>query len=167
MPDMLVKLYDLQLDPALAARLAQQQVTVRRVLAPDRRRVLRFIESSIEAHWPQESKDSWLSECETALSRQPPGCFVAVKQREIVGFACYDATAKGFLGPMGVLREHQGHGIGKALLIDALFAMYGDGYGYAVIGWPAKTAMGFYAKTVGAQVIDGSSPGLYRRLVDT
>jgi hypothetical protein len=34
-PDILVKLCDLQLDPALAARLAQQQVTVRRVLAPD------------------------------------------------------------------------------------------------------------------------------------
>jgi GNAT superfamily N-acetyltransferase len=166
MPDMLVKLYDLQPDPALVARLAQQQVRVHRVLAPDRRRVLRFIESNAGTHWPQESTDSWLSECETVLSHQPPGCFVAVKQRQIVGFACYDATAKGFLGPMGVLREHQRHGVGKALLLDALFAMSSDGYGYAVIGWPAKSAMGFYAKTVGARVIDDSAPGLYSRLVD-
>jgi hypothetical protein len=39
-------------------------------------------------------------------------------------------------------------------------------YGYAIIGWPARSAMGFYEKTVQAQVIEDSSPGIYRRLID-
>ena len=43
----------------------------------------------------------------------------------------------------------------------------GDGFGYAIVGWPAKKAMGFYEKTVNAQVIENSSPGIYSRMIDS
>lgn len=165
MADMLVKLYDLRSDPALVARLAERGVAVRRVLPPDRRRVVRFVEESSGEHWTAESMESWASECETALSRQPPSCFVAIHEREVVGFACYDATARGYFGPTGVLRPWQGMGVGRALLLASLLAMWEEGYGYAVIGWPAPDAVGFYAHSVGAQPIEGSSPGIYGRMV--
>ncbi|MBP1464146.1 GNAT family N-acetyltransferase [Candidatus Chloroploca sp. M-50] len=166
MADMLVKLYHITPDHALIARLAQQQITIKRVLAPDALRVIRFIETSAEAHWPQEAKERWMAECAASMSNHPPTCFVAVQQRTIIGFACYNATANGYVGPMGVLREAQGNGVGKALLITSLLAMWDEGYGYAIIGWAARSAMEFYAKTVQAQVIEDSSPGIYRRLID-
>lgn len=166
MADMLVKLYNVTPDPALIARLEHQQITIKRVLAPDTGRVIRFIEANAEAHWPQESKASWMAECAAAMTHHPPACFIAVQQRALIGFACYNATAKGYFGPTGVLREAQGQGVGKALLLASLLAMWDEGYGYAIIGWPARSAMGFYEKTVQAQVIADSSPGIYRRLVD-
>lgn len=167
MADMLVKLYNVKPDHALIARLEQQQTTIQRALAPDTRRLIRFVETSAANDWPRESKESWLGECEAALANHPPTCFVAVRQRMIVGFACYDATAKGFFGPMGVVRDAQGQGIGKALLLRTLLAMWDEGYGYAVIGWPARSAMGFYVETVQAQLIEGSTPGIYKRLIDS
>ena len=166
MADMLVKLYHVTPDQALIARLEQQQITIKRALAPDTGRIIRFIETSAETHWPQESRESWMSECAAAMANHPPTCFAAVQQRTIIGFACYNATAKGFFGPMGVLRESQGKGVGKALLIASLLAMWDEGYGYAIIGWPARSAVGFYEKTVQAQIIEDSSPGIYRRLID-
>lgn len=166
MADMLVKLYNVKADHGLLTRLEQEQITIKRALAPDTRRVLRFIETSVDKHWPHESQESWIGECTAALANHPPTCFLAVQQRMIVGFACYNATAKGFFGPTGVLREAQGRGIGKALLLTSLLAMWDEGYGYAIIGWPARSAMGFYVKTVQAEVIEDSSPGVYCRLID-
>lgn len=78
----------------------------------------------------------------------------------MIGFACYNATAKGFFGPTGVSPEARGLGAGKALLIAALHAMREDGYGYGIIGAAGPTE--FYAKTVGATEIPDSVPGIYR-----
>jgi len=167
MNDMLVKLYNVKPDHALLARLEQQQISIKRALAPDTQRIIRFIETSADAHWPQETKESWIGECTAALANHPPTCFLAVQQHTIIGFACYNATAKGYFGPTGVLRESQGKGVGKALLLASLLAMWDEGYGYAIIGWPARSAMEFHIKTVQAQIIEDSSPGIYRRLVDS
>lgn len=163
---MLVKLYNVVPDGALAARLAAQRITIKRALAPDALRVIRFIDRSADEHWPQESKDSWIGECEAALAHHPPTCFLAVRDRNILGFGCYDATAKGFFGPTGVLLEERGRGVGQALLLASLLAMWEDGYGYAVIGSPAANAVGFYEKTVHAEIIEDSSPGIYRRMIE-
>lgn len=165
MTDMLVKLYNLRLDHELIDRLEQQQVSIHRALAPDARRIVAFVESGAAVHWPNESKDAWSSECAAAMANHPPTCFIAVERQQLIGFACYDATAKGFFGPTGVVQEARGRGIGKALLLASLMAMWDDGYGYAVIGWPARDAVGFYAKTVQAEVIEGSTPGIYGRLI--
>jgi hypothetical protein len=38
----------------------------------------------------------------------PISCFIAVYEKSIAGFACYDATCKDFFGPTGVKKEFKG-----------------------------------------------------------
>ena len=78
----------------------------------------------------------------------------------LAGFACYDATYRNFFGPTGVATDARGRGIGAALLLSCLHAMAGLGYGYAIIGGVGPAA--FYEKAVGAVMIEGSKPGIYR-----
>lgn len=99
MADMLVKLYHVTPDHALIARLAQQQIAIKRALAPDTRRVLRFIETSADTHWPQESSESWIGEGAAAMANHPPTCLLAVQQRTIIGFACYSSHYSTALWP--------------------------------------------------------------------
>jgi predicted N-acetyltransferase YhbS len=70
---------------------------------------------------------------------------------------------KGFFGPTGVDAHQRGRGIGKALLVACLQAMRHEGYGYAIIGGvgPAE----FYSKAVGATLIEGSAPGIYKGML--
>ena len=68
------------------------------------------------------------------MSNHPISCFVAVQNQQIIGFACYDATALGFFGPTGVIEESRGKGVGKALLLACMLDMKLKGYGYAIIG---------------------------------
>lgn len=165
MPDMLIRLYEVEEDAALLARLRERGIRVARALAPDRDRILDFVADHAAANWPQESATSWRSECAAALSNNPPTLFLAIGDKAIAGFACYDATAKGFFGPTGVLRDHQGSGIGSALLLRTLVAMREAGYGYAIVGSPARSAMAFYVKCAGATPIEANSRGVYERLV--
>jgi predicted N-acetyltransferase YhbS len=62
-----------------------------------------------------------------------------------------------------VLETERKQGIGTALLLAALQAMAAEGYAYAIIG--AAGPAEFYAKTVGAVPIAGSSPGIYADLL--
>jgi len=162
MSDMLVKLYALPEFAPLSARLATDGIVIRRADPVEKRAVL---------HWiGDQFRESWAVECEAAFQRNPIGCFVAVKggasdpyalpPDSLIGFACYDATRKGMFGPEGVHPRFQGRGIGKALLLACLYAMKDERYAYAVIGWAGP--VDFYAKTVGAMVIEGSEPGIYR-----
>ena len=97
------------------------------------------------------------------MSALPSSCFLALKDGEILGFACYDSTAKGFFGPTGVDLRYRGLGIGRALLLRTMEALFEAGYAYAVIGWAGPVE--FYRKAVGATVIEDSEPGIYRGLV--
>lgn len=81
----------------------------------------------------------------------------------MTGFACYDSTLKGFFGPIGVDDSAHKKRLGSALLIRTLEAMRDAGYGYAAIGWAGPVE--FFRKTVGATVIEGSEPGVYKNLV--
>lgn len=150
MPDLLVRLYDL---PALSAeaRVAESGVIVRRALPPERHLVLDWIESRFGR--------GWASEAAVALSSLPVTCWVAVRDGQMLGFACHDATAKGFFGPTGVAESARGHGIGEALLSVTLRGMREAGYGYAVIGDPGP--MEFYLKRLDALAIPRSEPGVY------
>jgi predicted N-acetyltransferase YhbS len=87
-------------------------------------------------------------------------CFLATKEKAIIGFACYDATALGFLGPIGVEASCRGKGTGRALLLACLLDMKLRGYGYAVIG--STNLFAFYAKCAGATVIPDSAPGIWK-----
>ena len=152
MPDLLVRLYDL---PPAAADRAPAGVVVRRGLAPERRRVLDWIERTFG--------EPWASECAVAFSGQPVTTWIATRAGALVGFACADATAKGFFGPTGVVESERGKGIGATLLLATLRGMREAGYAYAVIGGAGPVA--FYAKHCGAIEIPGSTPGIYRDLL--
>ncbi|QQL45132.1 GNAT family N-acetyltransferase [Sulfuriroseicoccus oceanibius] len=151
MIDMLVRLYDLPDCGELYESLQREGVIIRRARAFEKHQV---------ASWAVEHfSPKWGSECEVALSREPVSCFIATRNKEIIGFVCYGATMKGFLGPMGVTEGARGLGLGKALLVRGLEAMYAEGYAYAVIGGVGPRE--FYEKAVGAIEIPGSDPGIY------
>jgi predicted N-acetyltransferase YhbS len=152
MPDMLVKLYELPPSGDLVRSLAASGIQIRRAMAPDKVRILSWIE--------EHSSISARGEADTCFSNTPISLFIATEGKTIIGYACYDATAPNFFGPTRVLDAKQGLGIGKALLLASLEAMRAAGFAYAIIGGvgPAE----FYAKTVGATIIEGSTPGIYR-----
>lgn len=155
MPDMLVKLYTL---PPLEAEIAAQQakgITIRRGIAPEKHLVSRWV--------GQHFSPGWVSEVEVAFNRAPPTCWLAVEGHELIGFGCYDTSAKGFFGPTGVSEAARGRGAGRALLIACLHAMRWEGYGYAIIGWAGPTD--FYERAVGAIPIPDSEPGAYAGLL--
>lgn len=150
MPDMLVKLYDLPgLEQAIELASAQG-VAIRRALSAEKPHLV---------EWVRGNFTTWVAEVESAFCRLPIACFIAVRDRDILGFACYDATCRNFFGPEGVLESERGRGLGRALLLAALHAQKAQGYAYSIIGGvgPAQ----FYAKTVGAVAIEGSTPGVY------
>lgn len=152
---MLVRLYDIPEPSARVAALHAAGIEVRRSLAPEKHVVVSWVR--------QQFGDAWASECEVSFARLPISCFSAQRGQDVLGFACYDATAKAFFGPTGVLESERKHGIGTALLLAALHAMAAEGYAYAIIGGvgPAE----FYAKAVGAVPIAGSTPGIYANLL--
>ncbi|HKY51678.1 MAG TPA: GNAT family N-acetyltransferase [Candidatus Limnocylindria bacterium] len=153
--DMLVPLYDLPDASARIEALRAGGIEVRRALAPERHVVVGWVR--------EQFGEAWASECEVSFGRLPISCFRAQRGQEILGFACYDATAKGFFGPTGVLESERAGGIGTALLLLALQAMAAEGYAYAIIGGVGPA--GFYQKTVGAVPIAGSTPGIYTHLL--
>lgn len=149
-PDMLVKLYNLPpLKPALVAA-ARQGCVIRRGLSADRAPTLA---------WVQAAFPSWVAEVEVAFANAPVTCFIAQREQAIIGFACFDATCANFFGPTAVAEAMRGNGMGRALLLAALHAQRAQGYAYSIIGGVGPAA--YYVKTVGAVVIEGSSPGIY------
>jgi GNAT superfamily N-acetyltransferase len=154
MHDMLVRLYALPpLPPALDAA-GRQGISVRRALAPDVPALV---------GWTQENFPKSAAEVGIACGRMPISCFIAVREGRIVGFACYDATARNFFGPEAVVEAERGRGVGRTLLLAALHAQREQGYAYSIVGGvgPAE----FYARTVGAVPIAGSTPGIYAGLL--
>jgi GNAT superfamily N-acetyltransferase len=155
MPDMLVKLYELpDLAPVMTQQIAQG-IDIRRSMPPERHIVVNWVR--------QHFSSAWASETDITYSRMPVSCFVAVENEQLIGFGCYDATHKGFFGPTGVQESERGRGIGKALLLACLHALYAEGYGYAIIGAAGPT--GFYEKAVKATAIPDSWPGVYRGML--
>ena len=90
MADMLVKLFHLQQDPAAEAALLQNGVRLCRALPPDRDRVIGFV---------RENFPEFAAEAACAFSHLPAHCWLAVENRAVVGFACYDVTTPDFFGP--------------------------------------------------------------------
>ena len=152
--DMLVKLYDLPDDSAWITRLTRQGIAVRRAMAYERCKVVAWVADQFGP-----SASGWVDECEAAFARLPVSCLIAVQHQRIVGFACYEVTARGMFGPIGVEGGCRVRGIGSALLISALRDMHQLGYAYAIIGHAGVPE--FFAKTVGAEEIAGSTPGMY------
>lgn len=157
MGDMLVNLSTIK-DTTDYEALTKDGITIKRAMSSDKTAILAFIRDNFDQNWTDES--------EHAFTNTPISCYIAVKDREVQGFSCYDATSRGFFGPIGIKKSVHGNGLGKALLIKTLDAMYAQGYGYAIIGWTGK-ASGFYEKSVNAIAIPDSEPqkSIYSNLI--
>lgn len=155
MADMLVKLYDLKSFEVREAALNEEGIKIRRAIPPEKHRVLNWIENNF---YPE-----WRSEADVAFSKSPAGIFIAYQEKKILGFACYDTTAKGFFGPTGVGEDARGKGIGTVLLLKSLAALKELGYVYAVIGGAGP--VDYYKNVCDAQVIKGSEESIYKEML--
>jgi GNAT superfamily N-acetyltransferase len=157
MTDMLVKLYTLPpLEPTISQQAAQG-IIIRRAIAPERHLILDWIRTHFS--------EFWVSECKIALGNRPISCWLAVADEHLIGFGCYDCTAKGFFGPTGVSEAARGKGTGAALLLACLHDMHWQGYGYGIIGGVGPVE--FYERVAGATVIPDSTPGVYAGMLRT
>lgn len=150
MPDLLVNLLKL---PAVETEAREFLV----------RRAQPFEISAVRSFVADNFSQSWADEISVGFARQPISVFVATMNRELIGFAAYECTRRGFFGPMGVVEQAHGKGVGKALLLAALWGLREMGYVYAIVG--AAGPVHFYQKTVGAIVIPDSEPGIYTDLL--
>lgn len=152
MADMLVKLYELPDSREVYEGCRAFGIEIRRAMSPDKKRIIDWVK--------EHSGEYAAGECETCFGSHPISCFIATRGAEILGYACYDATALNFFGPTRVLDKEQGKGIGKALLLRSLEAMREKGYGYAIIGSIGPQM--FYEKVCKAILIPDSTPGIYK-----
>ena len=155
MIDMLVNLYEMPDSAALYQKLYAQGIILRRANTYEGHSVTNWV--------GKHFSPKWVSEVKVAMGRQPITCFIATKDKEILGFACIETTAKGFYGPTGVSEAARGTGIGKALLFQSMEALKEAGYVYGVIGGVGPRE--FYEKAIGAVEITNSDPGIYRDIL--
>jgi GNAT superfamily N-acetyltransferase len=106
-----------------------------------------------------EFGDAWASEVACGFGQHPCRVLVVSRAEALLGFACFDVTFPAFFGPTGVVEDARGLGLGKALLIEALWALKAQGYVYGFIGDAGP--MAFYQKTVGAVPLPDSLSGGY------
>jgi GNAT superfamily N-acetyltransferase len=146
--DMLIRLYPLT---EAAVAKGATAVVVRKPLGFEQQAIVAWVTAGFGSRWA--------SEAGVALANRPVSLFGAFADRRLVGFACYDATARGMFGPIGVDPSHRASGIGAQLLCACLADMRAVGYAYAVAG--SVGAPEFFARVAGATGVEGSTPGLY------
>jgi GNAT superfamily N-acetyltransferase len=154
MPDMLARLYALPDAAPYHQRASDAGFTVRRADPWDRDRLRVFVKETFGPLWAVEA--------DRAFIHSPITAYVATGGGDIVGFAAYECTRRGYFGPTGVREDLRGNGLGAALLFRCLESMQEMGYAYAVIGGVGPAA--FYERIVGAFVIPGSEVGVYGSL---
>ncbi|EOZ97056.1 hypothetical protein A33Q_1974 [Indibacter alkaliphilus LW1] len=155
MKDMLVRLSELPNISLVEKELAEEKIIFRRPIAPEKS----FVCDWVKEHFGQY----WYNETEVAFSCHPVHCFIAQKENEILGFACYEVTAKNFFGPTGTKEGWRGKGIGRVLLIKSLMALKEMGYTYAIIGGVGPAD--FYKNTVQAVEIKNSEISVYQNMI--
>ncbi len=149
--DLLIKIHDPQWLDLTSNSLSETDIRLRKPIGPDRSLLLGWAEQ----HFPT----LWVDEIQRALCNQPVSCWLAQRADSLLGFACYDATALGFFGPLGVIDSARGLGIGSALTRACLHEMHLKGYRYAIVGRTQADA--FYRRIAPTIPIDDSDPGCY------
>ena len=155
MSDMLIKLYAIEDDWLFLSEQKKLGIDIRKPIGAENHVILKWVSTHFSA--------GWASEAAAAISNRPRTCFIAAKKNAIIGLACYDATALGFFGPIGVEKAHRKMGTGTALMTACLLDMKLKGYGYAIVG--AVENSEYYQKAVGALEIPDSAPGIYQNRV--
>lgn len=115
-------------------------VELRRATAADARPLVDFARTF---------SDPWADETGRAMGRDQPPVFVAVRDGQVVGFACHGVYRDGWFGPTGVDPAERGNGIGEAVLRLCLDDLASGGTEVAQISWIGP--MEFYHRTVGAR----------------
>ena len=151
MPDMLVNLLKLAPLEPLLAELRAAGVILRRAQPHEITRVRDFVVRNFQA--------GWADEISVGYSNKPVSVFIAIRDKQPIGFAAYECTRRGFFGPMGVMESERGLKVGHALLLASLWGLREMGYAYGIIGGAGPTE--FYERTVGATLIPDSTPGIY------
>ncbi len=155
MPDLLVNLLKL---PALESAMLEMDeagIVIRRAQPFEITQVRNLI--------VREFSVAWADEVSVGFVNKPVTLYLAVVDKQIVGFAAYECTRRSFFGPTGVADNMQGRGIGKAVLVACLWSLREMGYVYGIIGRAGPIE--FYQKTVGAIIIPDSDPGIYTDLL--
>src|SRR5438132_13865341 len=145
MPDLVVNLLKL---PSLG-RLHDEEINIRRAQPFEIMPVREFIKNNFSV--------AWADEISVGFANKPVTVFIATRDIGVIGFAEYECTRKAFFGPTGVAQSERGRGVGKALLMAALWGLRELGYVYGIIG--AAGPFEFYRDAVGAIVIPDSEPG--------
>ena len=155
MPDLLVNLLKLPALEPLLDDLSDTGVNIRRAQAFEITPVREFIEKNFSI--------AWADEISVGFASKPVTVFIATREGRVIGVAGYECTRRSFFGPTGVAESERGRGIGKALLIAALWGLREMGYVYGIIGGAGPIE--FYQEAVGAIVIADSVPGIYSDLL--
>src|ERR1043165_439755 len=151
MPDLLVSLLKLPRLLPLLDQAHQNGIVLRRAQPFEITPVRQFIEKNFSV--------AWADEISVGFANKPVTVYIATRASRVVGFAGYECTHKAFFGPTGVAETERRQGVGKALLIAALWGLRELGYVYGIIGGAGPVE--FYQATVGATVIPDSEPGIY------
>ena len=108
---------------------------------------------SLEKFVENEFGTGWLNSIENGFLQKSIPIFIALRNQEIVGFACFDVVRnkKGLFGPMGTSYSKRTQRIGYTLLHYCLAEMKEIGYEYAVIGEVGP--LEFYEKACNAVII--------------
>lgn len=151
--DMLMRLY-----PAGPRPVAGPQgITLRRPITAEYDHVVAWVST--------EFAPGWASEARAALAAWPTRLSIAVhdSMAALLGFCCWDAAARGFVGPIGVIPHARGKGVGAALLHACLADMRAMGYAYAIAGHVGSPE--FFRRAAGAIEIPDSTPGIYHGML--
>ena len=155
MPDLLVNLLKLPPRQPPIDLLADHGIVLRRAQPFEITPIRQFIEENFSV--------AWADEISVGFANKPVTVYIATREGRVVGFAGYECTSKAFFGPTGVAQNERGQGIGKALLIAALWGLRELGYVYGIIGGAGP--VDFYQAAVGAITIPDSEPGIYTDLL--
>ncbi len=155
MPDLLVNLLKLPSLERALADVADANVNIRRAQPFELTPVREFIQTNFSI--------SWADEISVGFANKPVTVYIATRDSRVAGFAGYECTRKAFFGPTGVAESERGRGIGRGLLIAALWGLRELGYVYGIIG--AAGPVDFYKEAVAAFEIPDSAPGIYTDLL--
>jgi len=156
MQDMLVRLLDLPDVSEEEKNLFEKEgISFKRPITPEKSIITEWVGKYFSKNWADEN--------EAAFTSLPVNCFIAQRDQEILGFACFESTAKNFFGPTGVLPSERGKGIGKILLVKSLTALKEMGYTYAIIGGVGPAS--YYEQVVNAKIIEKSEKSIYQNLL--
>ncbi|GAA1896689.1 GNAT family N-acetyltransferase [Asanoa iriomotensis] len=129
--------------PALAstaeaeARLADAGVAVRRAVPADVPGLVEFAVSQFGPGWGAEIAGS-------------AGIHFAVRDGDVLGFACWGSSRPSYFGPMGTAPAARGLGVGGVLLRRCLREQQAAGLSSAQIGWVGPVP--FYSANAGARI---------------